>query len=377
MTRASAWRAAAALTALQLAAAAGQEPPAAEARLDPVLGMRLLAREGGRPDWAPRGDWIAYDRPGSDGYSDLYVARPDLTLERCVTCDIWEFRKRHAGNPAWHPSGRYLVVQVEKPFRREGRPFPFMAVPGRNLGDDLWLVSTDGRSYWNLTNSEERGMRVLSPRFSREGDRLAWSERVASGDGAWGRWALRVARFDVDRRVPALKGVRTYRPGDQRLFYECHGFTADDRGVLFGANLIAGQPEQGLDLYVLRLESGELIRLTDSFGEWDRSARFAPNGRKLVWASGREIDARGYGVERRDISSDAPLDLWMMNADGSRAERLTRFNDPFSPNYSGRMMVVGAAWSPEGDRILVAAASVGALDPPSLYLLELSQPFGR
>ncbi len=41
------------------------------------------------------------------------------------------------------------------------------------------------------------------------------------------------------------------------------------------------------------------------------------------------------------------------------------------------MMVVGAAWSPEGDRILVAAASVGALDPPSLYLLELSQPFGR
>lgn len=365
------------LSSLLLAVvASGQELPVGGGE-GQVRRIRLLVEGARTVAWAPKGDWIAFNKPDQAGYSHLYIARPDGSSERCLSCEAIGFRKRHAGNPAWHPSGRYLLFQLEKPLRIGGRPVPFLTVPGRNLGDDVWAITFDGRQFWNLTNRAERGGRVLSPRFSHEGDRVVWSERVASGGATWGRWVLRVARIETHHGVPRLRDVHSYKPGPQRFFYESYGFTSDDRGILFAANLDPGQSEGGLDLYVLRLESGELSRLTSSAGELDRFARFSPDGRKIVWASSQDILDRRTVFERRDRSAEAPLDLWMMNADGSGRERLTRFNDVFSDHYTGKVMVGTASWSREGDRLIVPVTSVDDSGDSALYLLELDQAYGR
>jgi Tol biopolymer transport system component len=247
---------------------------------------------------------------------------------------------------------------------------PFVA-PGRNLGDDIWAISFDGRRFWNLTNRAERGGRVLSPRFSHEGDRVVWSERVASIGSTWGQWVLRVARFDIRRGVPRLHDVETYKPGSQRLFYESYGFTPDDRGILFGANLEPGQSEDGLDLFVLRLASGELQRLTYAADQMDRFARLSPDGRKIVWASGREIFRRRVAFEGRILSRETPLDLWQMDAGGGELERLTGFNDVFSNHYTGQVMVGTPSWSREGDRLIVPVIPLDDSGPGGLYMLEL------
>ncbi len=333
---------------------------------------RLLFENVRTVDWAPRGDWIAFDRPNGSGYSQLHVARPDGTDERCLTCDVWDLRNRHCGSPTWHPSGQHIVFVVEKPVRSDGTPLPLLAVPGGNLGMDLWVVSFDGKTAFNITNRAEQGGRVLAPRFSHEGDQLVWSERQASGGGAWGQWSVQVARFTASRGVPRVRGAKTYRPGTQQRFIETYGFTPDDRGVLFAANLDPGQPEGGLDLYVLRLESGEIRRLTATRA-LDRFARLAPDGRWLVWASSLSQRDDEPVFERREKSTDTALDLWLMDAEGRQARRLTRFNDATSSDYFGRVMTGAVAWSRDGRRLLVPLVALGAEGGGGLYLLELGE----
>lgn len=334
---------------------------------------KLLFEDVRTVDWAPRGDWIAFDRPNHNGFSQLHVARPDGSAERCLTCDVWELRNRHCGSPTWHPSGEHIVFVVEKPVKSDGAPLPLLSVPGGNLGMDLWAISFDGRDAFNITNRAERGGRVLAPRFSHEGDRLVWSERQASGGGAWGQWSVQVARFTATRGVPRLRGAKTYRPGTQQRFIETYGFTPDDRGVLFAANLDPGQPEGGLDLYVLRLESGEIRRLTATRA-LDRFARLTPDGRWLVWASSLSQRDDEPVFERLEKSTDTALDLWMMDAEGRQARRLTRFNDATSAEYFGRVMTGTVAWSRDGRQLLVPLVTVGSKGGGGLYLLELEAP---
>jgi Tol biopolymer transport system component len=348
--------------------------PAAEAPApaNVVRAMSLVSPDAGRVDWAPRGDWIAYDRVDDQGYSRLYVARPDGHDRRCLTCEPLEFRNRHTGNPTWHPSGDYLVFEVEKPFRRAGAPKPFLDVPGRNLGNDLWAIRADGRTFFRLTNHVERGSgRVHSPHFSHEGDQLVWAERVAAGGGEWGDWVLRVARTETRRGMPALGKVRTHTISRQHGFYEPYGFTTDDRGLLLAADRPPGGPEAGLDLFLLRFDDGEASRLTGGPANFHRFASLAPNGRWLAFATDRDLPAPRPG-------SPPKLDLWMMRTDGFDARRLTGFSDVFADGYAGPTAVRSVAWSPEGDRLLILTSSLlGETTSGSLYLLELDQPYGR
>ena len=374
-------RSAAGAGALLLAALLASLPPAAAAategrpEADPVRSMSLVSPTAGRVAWAPRGDWIAYDRVDDLGYSRLYIARPDGHDRRCLTCDPLEFRRRHTGNPTWHPSGDYLVFETEKPFRRAGAPEPFLNVPGRNLGNDLWAIGFDGRTFLRLTNHVDRGSgRVHSARFSHEGDQLVWAEREAAGRrgwGGWGGWVVRVAEIATRRGMPQLKKVRGHRLGRDYSYYEPYGFTTDDRAVLLAANRPPTGPEEGLDLFLLRLDDGEATRLTGGPAAIHRFASLSPNGRWVAFASDRDLPRPRSGAAQ-------PLDLWMMRSDGFDIRRLTRFSDVFSNRYEGPMAVRSAAWSPEGDRLLVLVSNLlGESTSGSLYLLELDRPYGR
>jgi len=133
-------------------------------------------------------------------------------VERCLTCELPEFRKQHAGNADWHPSGQFLVFQAEAPFTYDGEPLPFLAIPGRNRSNAIWVISVQGRNIWQLTGQREAPFPAHSPRFSFEGGQLAWSERVAAA-GTWGDWVVRVGEFSSGRGVAR---VRDLASGEQR-----------------------------------------------------------------------------------------------------------------------------------------------------------------
>ena len=365
------------MTATALASGAASRPAAATDDPSVVRSVQPFLQQAGRAVWSPKGDKIAYAKREANGYLQLWIADDDLVGKRCVTCRLHDLEKSHVGDPTWHPSGDYLVARVERPIKSGGEPLRYLEVPGGNLGSDLYFLRADGRDFYNLTQLGERGGRVLGPRFSHEGSRLAWAERVGSGGGTFGKWVLRVASIQVKRGIPRLKDIRTFKPGETHLFFHNHGFTTDDRGLVFSGNLEAAQPESGLDIYRMDLESREVTRLTRTDEQLDRFALPSPNGQWIAFTSTADIGSGQATLERRQKSAVRTADLWMMNAEGRGFHRLTRFNDVHSPTFAGRSMVVPTGWHRDGDKLLALVLKVGSNEPGDLYLIELHEPIGR
>ncbi len=318
---------------------------------------RLVARittvvpSGGRLDWSPQ-NRIAFDRLGTNGYFDVYTMNPDGSGERCLTCTIGGVPPGHRGNPAWHPSGRYIVFQgqlSERQARLRGgleRLADYMASPGVGWNNTLFVMDSEGRQAWQLFDVRRRVGGVLHPHFSHRGDRLFWTERIAMG-GKYGIWTLKVADFRVLNGVPRVENVRAFQPGRQHRFYESFGFSPDDRKVIFSANAEPGEDEFGIDIYIYDLATQELRNLTNTPDQWDEHGHFSPDGRKIVWMSTRDLPFNPRVPHHK-------MDYWIMNADGSGQQRLTWFNDPAHAEFlPGRgVFAADIDWSPDGRSIM-------------------------
>ncbi|HVR30155.1 MAG TPA: hypothetical protein VMS86_11555, partial [Thermoanaerobaculia bacterium] len=324
--------------------------------------------------WAAQGDWLAFDRPAAErGNYQLWIMKRDGTFERCLTCDPLELRRENCINPTWHPSGEWIVFQVQGSARQLGLGPVELATADRGLHSELWAMRRDGKGFWQLTRVHERGGAVLDPEFSHEGGELMWSERVRSRVGRWGEWVLRVSPWKGGA-VPRLAKPRTFEPGAQRRFLAGSSFTPDDRGALLAGNLVAGQPENGMDVHHLAFETGAVERLTHTNRAWDEQARYTVKGDRIVWASASEI---ALGRET-SLPLEQLRDLWIMNADGSGKERLTFFNHPSSRESLGAAIVDDFAIAPQGDEIL--AHVVWDRDGEvreGLWLIRLDQSFRR
>lgn len=348
---------------------AAEEPTASPPSPAPVVRARIAGRPGhravravtvflrdaGRMDWSRQGR-IAFDRRSDDGFYDIYLADGDGETLRCVTCENFVFHKIHALAPVWHPSGDYLVIQVQTAAKKLKMEDADLATPFRGLHSELWAITTDGKNYWQLTSAGDRGGAVLDAVFSFEADKLAWSERVSTRSGRrFGLWATRLATFEVKRGAPRLGKIRTVEAGETRGLEVVQSFTPDDLGLLVVASPL-GQPDDGIDVVRMRSDGTELEDLTNSVEHGERLARYAPRSRRIVFTSDRnlsETTARSRLPWRDDV--------WMMNEDGTGQERLTFFNHPDSDHYLEEAMISDLAWSPDGDRLLVHVVSASAL----------------
>ncbi len=340
-----------------------------------VRGVRVFKKDGGRVDWSRQGDWIAFDKAEGEGegFYHIYIMKPDGTREKCVTCNQWDFRKTNALSPAWHPSGEYLVFQVQEQAGKLGLDTLKLTTPHRGLHSELWIIDIKGRQPFKLTQVTERGNALLDPHFSHEADMLVWSQRVVSL-GRWGEWEPHVGQFQIKRGVPRLSKVKSYRPTVQKGFVAAHGFTPNDRGLLISAVPDPGRSAIGRDILELDLETNQLKRLTSSPKEWDELVSALPRGDGVVWVSDRNIE------RPRDRQLPRRGDVWHMSAGGRRQERLTFFNNPESDHFLGEALIDDLAWSPEGDKLLLHVVSAGAPGSGSfeqaIYIVELDGAIG-
>jgi Tol biopolymer transport system component len=336
----------AAISALALLGAAGVCPDMEAAAARPVSRVRRVTRvrdHDGRVDWSRRLDRVAFDMKGKDGVYDVYTMRPDGTDVNCVTCDVGRGAPAgHNGNPAWHPSGDWIVFQAE---RRQGSPRSGVAeTPGIGKNNELWLASPDGRRFHRLAwPGSEQSKGVLHPHFSADGRRLSWTEMVGEAKflrkgGLFGYWKLRVADFAMAGGAPRLTNVREFQPGGP-AFYENHGFSPDGTKLVYTSNADHQKTRAvRADIYVLDLRTGRAARLTSE--GYNEHAGFTASGRKIIWMSSMDREKRG-------------TDYWIMDADGSNKTRLTCFREPTCPEYD-RGRVVAADWteSPDGTKIM-------------------------
>lgn len=285
--------------------------------------IELLQDPGGRVSWLHSGNVIAFDKKGKDRRFDVYVMQLDGSHVQCLTCDT-QVPQLNNGNPVWHPSGSYIVFQAQDPaLQVPSTPLAdFFTTPGIGINNNLWIMTADGSTCWQLTHVKDRHG-TLHPQFSPDGKKLLWSE-VTNPSGKTYLWAVKLADFTVEGGEPRLTNVQTLQPLDLQL-YETHGFSPDGTKILF-SGVEKGEYYYDMEICLFDMVNGETVRLTDN-DEWDEHAHFTPDGKSIIWVSSEGIPQVKGDSWEDTLTSPPRLDYWIMNADGSNKRRLTWFND--------------------------------------------------
>jgi len=338
-----------------------------------VVTVSVLTRQGGRLDWSPDGRRIAFDRPLEDHCTDLFVMAADGTAETCITCDHDRLGlpAGHKGNPAWHPSGDWIVIQAE---RETGRArCSHRTSPSRGVSNELWAVRADGSSAVKLVSLDpSRPGGNLDPHFDPKGQRLLWSHMLReperdSGSFSAGEWTLRIAPFSIEKALPSVGPSQDYSPG-RPAFYDAQGFTPDGAAILFAGHPDEGQAFHGLDVAAFDLAARSITRrVTTTPAELDRTARVTPAGRILFSST------RGLPNDPRSPSSD----FWVAEPDGA-TWRLTRFNEPLwelkPPKLPLRASASDGEFSPDGSLFAGFIATDEGRNAGTIVTLRFSAP---
>ena len=119
---------------------------------DAGVSVELFRLQGEGVEWSPDAQWVVYDCKHKDGYYNIHICRADGTEDRCLTTLDNGLPHRHAGTPAWHPSGKYIVFAAEKKVHRGGS---IDAIPGFGGRPDIWVMSSDGSKARQLTDTAD------------------------------------------------------------------------------------------------------------------------------------------------------------------------------------------------------------------------------
>jgi Tol biopolymer transport system component len=282
------------------------------------------------PTWATfpgRNGKIVFSS-NTNGSWQLYTINPDGTDMVQITNlpPTGGVNQPGLGQPAFSPDGTRIVFSYG-PFDNNGNPLP-----------DLYVINVDGTGLTRLTNDA----RSSSPRWSPDGTMIVFARTStrtgantivtmhADGTGApvtltsdiWdsygpvytpdGRhivnysqnggfvaavWTMHANGANQMRLTPApLEGFPSdVSPNEQHILLGNHG---NSPFVLSN------------DIFVMNVDGTDLKRLTHlARTHHDIDAGYSPDGKRIVFASDR-------------LSSDASLDLFTMNPDGSHIERI-------------------------------------------------------
>jgi Tol biopolymer transport system component len=303
--------------------------------------LELFRVQGEGVEWSPDGKWVVYDCKHRDGYYNIHVCRTDGTDDRCLTTLDNGLPHRHAGSPTWYPTGKYIAFAAEKTVHHGGS---IEAIPGFGGRSDIWVMRADGSKAWRLTDTADtRDGGVIIPKFSPDGTKLAWTERVKAPKifqprAAFGDWVIKVADFVDGPDGPRLENIRTLQPGAAG-FYEAYGFSPDDRKIIFCSDF---ERRSAFDsqMYLMDASDGSHLHLLTSGKSYNEHASYSPDGRHIVWMTNKG-------------NTNAGTDWWIMNADGSEPRRLTHFNQPGYPE-SGKSPVYACLthWAQNGRQLL-------------------------
>ena len=309
---------------------------------DPQTIVTLYRAHGLDVGWDQSGsDRIAYSMKMSDGYYDIHVADPDGNHDTCWTCDHPALPNRHIACPYWHPSGKWIIMTVEK-LTHPGTSTD--ALPGFGAYCDIWIMNSSRTKAYKIVdipNDYDHG--VIAPRFSHDGKQIVWTDRktqpnIFNPAQQAGYWTIKVAdfKFDPADSLPIVSNIRTIEPVSN-AFYECYGFSPDDSRLIFCSDI---NQASFLDEHIYTIDTlgNNLTKLTEK--DYNEHAFYKPDGSKIVWMSSTQ---NGSGA----------TDWWMMNPDGSNKERLTFFNERKNTQYAGHAVWAGlGSFSPDGKRFI-------------------------
>lgn len=323
-----------------------------EIRKSEIQGLKVYSADGSR---------FLIKKEDEKGIGQIYIGTSPGPEHRCLTCTQQPGGprpERFKMQPRWHPSGRWFSVAAE----REEYTTPAILgwskryVEGQlqcGLWTNMYLVSVDGKRWHRMTDfaSGVKGTPdgFTGPAFTPDGTRAVWSQIV---DGnilrywPFGKWELILADFEVSNGIPRFSNLRDITPEGMH-WNEPGNFSPDGVSLLLTGS--AEKDAQGMDQYILNIETGELTNLTNSPEVWDEHGYFSPDGEKIIFMSAYPYRANRSSSRVLSIKTE----FMLMNKDGSGLTQLTRFREPGSPESSG--IAANPAWSHDGRSANLAA----------------------
>jgi TolB protein len=244
-------------------------------------GQRTLARHAAlaAPTWSPDGRRVAYQSAWSvDGLPGIHVVNADSTGDMLVARGF---------GPVWSPPGEELAFSSR-----------------RDAASDVYVVNADGSAKQNLSRlpADDR-----YPVWSPDGRKVAFVSNLRSRQGKAGFLGpCTCYLYVVNADGTGLRQL-TREPWYDRAPV----WSADGRSIRFGRFVVNAD---GSGRQAAR-------RFVPMAGTW------SPDGRKIAY-----VHAFNRG------GPNANYDVYVMNADGSGAQRLTH----------GRAFDGDPAWSPDG-----------------------------
>ncbi len=153
-------------------------------------------------------------------------------------------------------------------------------------------------------------------------------------------WAI----YDsFDMFVSDLKG------NIRRRLTDTPGYDAEGTVSPKGDRIVFTSLRDGdLDLYTMNTDGGDVRRVTHELG-YDGGAFFSPDGSKLLWRASRpstpEEIAEYQGLLAQGLVQPTHMELWIANADGSDARKVTSLGKANWAPY----------WFPDGKRVIFAS----------------------
>ena len=230
-------------------------------------------------------------------------------------------------------------------FSPDGKRLIFQSSRGGYGCDKIWIMNSDGSDKHRV--SPDHGAHTCSFFFPDGGIVFASTSRLAGAcpprpetpKGARYVWPL----FPYNIYTADADGSHLKRITDNAKYDAEPVVSADGKRIVFGS-----QREGNFDVYVMNSDGTGLRRLTDRTG-YNGGPWFSPDGTQIVWRAWYpgtdEEKALWRDCMKKNYIVAVPLDLWIMDADGSR-KRLLLHNG--ATNFA-------PSWHPDGKRIIFAS----------------------
>ncbi len=229
-------------------------------------------------------------------------------------------------------------------FSADGKKLTFQSRRGGYACDKIWTMNIDGSDKRMV--SPDHGANTCSFFFP-DGRIIFASTNHLPGDcpprpktpaGARYVWPL----YPYNIFTANADGTGLKKITDNPKYDAEPVVSSDGKQVVFGS-----QREGNFDVYIMNSDGTNLRRLTDRYG-YNGGPWFSPDGRKIVWRAWYpETDAEKAqwkdSMENNYILA-FPLDLWVMDADGTN-KRMLLHNG--ATNFA-------PSWHPDGKRIIFA-----------------------